>query len=71
MGDWGSRREKRCRGDLIAILHGSTAPCVLRPAEDAEGCFRWVGNCYLDSAMQGEAVQWEEDAGDYFYFDLK
>lgn len=53
-------------GDLIAILHGATAPCVLRPAEDVEGCFRWVGNCYLDSAMQGEAVQWEEDAGDTF-----
>lgn len=57
---------KAVPGDLIAILHGATAPCVLRPAEDAEGCFRWVGNCYLDSAMQGEAVKWEEDAGDTF-----
>lgn len=58
---------KAVPGDLIAILHGATAPCVLRPAEDAEeGCFRWVGNCYLDAAMQGEAVHWEEDAGDTF-----
>lgn len=53
-------------GDLIAILHGATAPCVLRRAEDAAGCFRWVGNCSLDAAMQGEAVKWEEDAGDTF-----
>lgn len=57
---------KAVPGDLIVILHGATVPCVLRRSEEAEGCFRWVGNCYLDSAMQGEAVDWEEDAGDTF-----
>lgn len=25
-------------------------------------CFGWVGNCHLDSAMQGEVMDWEEDA---------
>lgn len=57
---------KALPGDLIAIIHGATVPSVLRPAEDAEGCFRLVGNCYLDAAKEGEAMQWEEDAGDTF-----
>lgn len=57
---------KAVPGDLIAIPDGATAPCVLRRGEDAEWWFRWVGNCYLDAAMQGEAVEWEEDAKDTF-----
>lgn len=50
-------------GDLICILHGATVPCVLRPEGEF---FRWIGNCYVNAIMHGEAVEWEEDEADTF-----
>lgn len=43
-------------GDLIVILHGSSLPFVLRPAE--KGCFKLVGVCFVDGIMHGEKVDW-------------
>lgn len=54
---------KTLPGDLICILHGATAPCILRP--DGDG-FRWIGSCYVNAIMQGEAVYWEENEADTF-----
>lgn len=54
---------KTLPGDLICILHGATAPCILRPDGDR---FRSVGSCYVDAMMQGEAVYWEENEADTF-----
>jgi len=48
--------------DNVTILHGSKLPVVIRPA--AGGKYTLVGLCYLEGAMEGEAVTWEEDGGD-------
>ena len=47
-------------GDAICILHGSKLPVVLRRQDDK---WRFIGQCYVDGVMFGEAVTWiEEDA---------
>lgn len=51
-------------GDVIAILHGSRTPVILR--EESPGKFWFVGQCYLEDVMYGEAVTWEEDEADTF-----
>lgn len=53
-----------CVGDLVVILHGFQVPIVLRPTEG--GTYAVVGQCYLEDAMFGEAVTWEEDEADEF-----
>jgi hypothetical protein len=49
-------------GDSIVILHGSSLPFVLRPADD--GRFKMVGTCFVDGIMHGERVTWV--SGDQF-----
>lgn len=52
------------RGDALAIVHGSPIPLLLRRKTD--GTFTVVGQCYLEDAMYGEAVTWNEDEADIF-----
>jgi hypothetical protein len=40
--------------DLVAIVHGSKTPLVLRRVEGLEGEYRVVGQCYLNGWMYGE-----------------
>jgi hypothetical protein len=42
-------------GDIICILFGCIAPCVLREASRMKtGYYRLIGHCYLDGWMYGE-----------------
>jgi hypothetical protein len=41
-------------GDLVAIVHGSKTPVVLRGVEGLEGEYRVLGQCYLNGWMYGE-----------------
>ena len=41
-------------GDTVAILFGGNVPYILRPSED--GRWNFVGECYLDGYMEGEAM---------------
>ena len=52
-------------GDCICIIHGSTVPLLLRRCEKEK---EWtvVGQCYYESWMYGEKVDWEEDEADEF-----
>lgn len=41
-------------GDLVVLLYGSNAPCMLRP----RGLYyQFVGECYLHQHMHGEAIE--------------
>jgi hypothetical protein len=42
------------KGDVIVLLYEADLPCILRPTEDA-GRFHFVGSCYVDDVMKGEA----------------
>jgi hypothetical protein len=42
-------------GDLVAILHGSKAPIILRKVIDKENEYQAVCQCYLDGWMYGES----------------
>ncbi|KAI9704702.1 MAG: hypothetical protein M1820_005450 [Bogoriella megaspora] len=48
-------------GDVIAILHGLSVPAVLRPIADK---YRFIGPCFIDGMMYGDACTWNEDATD-------
>jgi hypothetical protein len=50
-------------GDVVCILHGSKLPIVLRCQGDK---WRFIGQCYVDGIMFGEAVTWAEDEADSF-----
>jgi Heterokaryon incompatibility protein (HET) len=41
-------------GDWICVLHGFHAPVILRPRTD--NCYTYVGDAYVDTLMNGEAV---------------
>jgi hypothetical protein len=41
-------------GDLVCVLYGGQTPFVLR--RDAEGKFRFIGDCYVHGIMEGEAL---------------
>jgi hypothetical protein len=46
-----------CReGDIIAILYGCSGPIALRPDGNAPGQFKIVGEVYLPSYSNGEAL---------------
>jgi hypothetical protein len=48
--------------DVVVVLHGSSVPFVLRPAED--GLWRLVGECYIYDVNEGRAVrEWKEQGG--------
>ncbi|KAH6864733.1 heterokaryon incompatibility protein-domain-containing protein [Alternaria rosae] len=52
-------------GDCICIIHGSTVPLLLRQCENGKE-YTVVGQCYYESWMYGEKVDWEEDEADEF-----
>lgn len=41
-------------GDCVAVVYGSGVPYLLRPHN---GCFRVVGQCYVDGIMHGEGLR--------------
>jgi hypothetical protein len=47
---------------MLAILHGLNAPLLL--GNRGGGTYAMGGQCYLEDAMFGEAVTWEEDKAD-------
>ncbi|KAF2667369.1 hypothetical protein BT63DRAFT_426260 [Microthyrium microscopicum] len=59
--------EETTGGDIIAVLGGCGFPVVLRPVADG---WRYVGECYVDGLMDGEAVEGME-RGEYELVDLK
>jgi hypothetical protein len=54
------------KGDLVVILYGSKAPCVLRRKSHQSMEYRFMGQCYLDRWMYGDNPRryrwWEKDA---------
>lgn len=42
--------------DLVVILFGGLVPFVLRPARE-DGIFHFIGECYVDGVMYGEAIR--------------
>jgi hypothetical protein len=44
-------------GDQVVVLAGAKTPILLRPIQDAQGCFRWVGSCYVHGYMDGEIIR--------------
>jgi len=54
-------------GDVVCVLFGGTLPYILRPI--AGGEYLFVGDCYIDGFMNGEAInKWEtgELAAEWF-----
>lgn len=45
------------RGDIVAVFHGGHLLYLLRPVPDIVDHFRFVGACYLNGLMDGEAGQ--------------
>jgi hypothetical protein len=54
------------RGDVLAIVHGLDAPLLLKRIPD--GTFTVRGQCYLEDAMFGEAVTWQEHEAEDLLF---
>jgi len=53
------------KGDVVCILMGCKAPCVLRRSEGLEqGRYRFVGLCYLDGWMDGSGWDIRARAGE-------
>jgi hypothetical protein len=63
-GNFGLAHDGVESGDLVAILHGSKTPVILRKTE--EGRYQTLGQCYFEGVMYGEAVNWGEDQADEF-----
>jgi hypothetical protein len=53
-------------GDQVAILHRSGTPVVLRAFDSMKGYHDFMGCCYLEDAMFGEAMTWEEKDAQVF-----
>lgn len=51
-------------GDLICILHGSNLPMILRGL--SKKTYQFIGQCYFEDCMHGEAVTWDEDDAEEF-----
>ena len=41
-------------GDYVALFQGCSFPIALRPYRDG---FKWIGPCYIDGIMHGEAIE--------------
>ncbi|KAI1168877.1 heterokaryon incompatibility protein-domain-containing protein [Nemania serpens] len=54
-GEMGWFHQNTRVGDQVAILLGSSMPCVLR--QRADGGYMIVGQCIVDGVMKGEAVR--------------
>jgi hypothetical protein len=46
-------------GDLVCVLHGSDVPVILR--ECPGDLYKFIGQCYFEDSMYGEAIIWDED----------
>lgn len=46
-------------GDIVAVLYGGQVPYILRPTTD--GHFLFVGACYVEGLMNGEAIDMLEE----------
>jgi hypothetical protein len=58
-------------GDSVCVLAGGKLPYILRPMD---GFFQFVGDCYVYSIMEGEAVQrWSDEGlgGDILEFQIQ
>lgn len=53
------------RGDLVVILYGSKAPCVLRRKSHQSTEYRFMGQCYLDGWM------YEDNPRDYKWWETE
>jgi hypothetical protein len=56
----------RC-DDIVCLIYGSNTPCILRKSSRmASGCYKLLGQCYLDGWMYGENAWnvnwWEQEA---------
>jgi len=52
-------------GDTVAILFGGNVPHILRPSEDNR--WQFVGECYLDGYMSGEAMEGRDSSKDEWF----
>lgn len=43
-------------GDMVVLMLGSGLPHIMRKREEA-GKFKYIGNCYIDGIMDGEALE--------------
>ena len=43
-------------GDLVSIVKGARVPFVLRASATRSGCFRLVGECYINDLMNGRSL---------------
>ena len=55
-GDMGLCYPEAGIGDEVWVLNGGNVPFVLRPEGREPGSYRFVGDCYLDGYMDGQAV---------------
>ena len=56
-------------GDTVAILFGGNVPYILRPLENKQ--WHFVGECYLDGYMDGEALDNEgENPSNHEWFEM-
>jgi hypothetical protein len=46
------------KGDLICVLFGCSVPLLLRPRH-SQGEYEFIGECYLDGYMDGEALKFD------------
>lgn len=53
-GYLGMAASRTQKGDLVVVLFGCNIPVILR--EGGEGNFEFVGECYVDGFMDGEAM---------------
>jgi hypothetical protein len=57
--------------DLIFILFGCSVPVVLRPKyESGDDCYTFIGECYINGVMNGEALRSQEGTQDSRYVKL-
>ncbi|KAL5320087.1 hypothetical protein ACEPPN_013149 [Leptodophora sp. 'Broadleaf-Isolate-01'] len=56
LGYLGMAASRAETGDLVCVLLGCSVPVLLRKRKD-EGTFEFIGECYLDGFMSGEALK--------------
>jgi hypothetical protein len=53
-GEFGLGPRAAQEEDIIVLLYGANAPCLLRPKE---ACYQFVGECYLHKYTHGEPIE--------------
>lgn len=67
-GGLGTAPRRAQKGDLVCILFGCSVPVVLRETSES-GTFSFVGECYVDGFMEGEAMS-SPAAADHRMFNI-